>query len=58
MAEAQTSDIPVAAGKWKLRLIGSYQPLPILIREAPQNLYSVKEVKDYYVPNDKHIIFR
>ncbi|XP_066478849.1 androglobin [Tiliqua scincoides] len=58
MAEAQTSDIPVIAGKWKLRLINSYSPLPVLSREAVNNVYSIKEVKDYYVPNDKHIIFR
>lgn len=58
MAEAQTGEIPVIAGKWKLRLINSYSPLPILSREAVNNVYSIKEVKDYYVPNDKHIIFR
>ncbi|XP_077206627.1 androglobin isoform X5 [Paroedura picta] len=58
MAEVQTGDLPVTGGKWKLRLIGSYLPLPILIREVATSVYSVKEVKDYYVPNDKHIIFR
>nr|XP_056708582.1 androglobin [Euleptes europaea] len=58
MAEVQTGDLPVMAGKWRLRLIGSYMPLPIAVREALNNVYSVKEVKDYYVPNDKHIIFR
>ncbi|XP_054857553.1 androglobin isoform X2 [Eublepharis macularius] len=58
MAEVQTGDSPVTAGKWKLRLIGSYMPLPILVRDAVNNVYSIKEVKDYYVPNDKHIIFR
>ncbi|KAJ6660159.1 hypothetical protein lerEdw1_018086 [Lerista edwardsae] len=58
MAEVQTGDMPVVAGKWKLRLINSYSPLPVLSREAVNNVYSIKEVKDYYVPNDKHIIFR
>uniref|UniRef100_A0A803T3N7 Androglobin n=1 Tax=Anolis carolinensis TaxID=28377 RepID=A0A803T3N7_ANOCA len=58
MAEVQTGESPVMAGKWKLRLIGSGSPLPILSRDAVNNLYSIKEVKDYYVPNDKHIIFR
>lgn len=58
MAEVQTAESPVTAGKWKLRLIGSHLPLPVLIRDATNNVYSVKEVKDYYVPNDKHVIFR
>ncbi|XP_075780494.1 androglobin isoform X2 [Pelodiscus sinensis] len=58
MAEAQTGDLPVAAGKWRLRLIGSQNPLPVLSRDAVNNLYSTKEIKDYYVPNEKHIVFR
>lgn len=58
MAEIQTGESPVMAGKWRLRLIGSYNPLPVLAREAVNNSFSTKEVKDYYVPNDKHIIFR
>ncbi|XP_062981764.1 androglobin [Elgaria multicarinata webbii] len=58
MAEVQTGESPVTAGKWRLRLIGSYSPLPVLSRETVNNLYSIKEVKDYYVPNDKHIILR
>ncbi|XP_061480044.1 androglobin isoform X3 [Rhineura floridana] len=58
MAEVQTGESPVMAGKWRLRLIGSYNPLPVLSRETVNNLYSIKEVKDYYVPNAKHIIFR
>uniref|UniRef100_A0A674IHR4 Androglobin n=1 Tax=Terrapene triunguis TaxID=2587831 RepID=A0A674IHR4_9SAUR len=58
MAEAHTGDLPVAAGKWRLRLIGSHSPLPILSRDAVNNFYSTKEIKDYYIPNDKHIVFR
>ncbi|KAH0622366.1 hypothetical protein JD844_024615 [Phrynosoma platyrhinos] len=58
MAEVQTGELPVMAGKWRLRLIGSCNPLPVLSRDIVNNLYSIKEVKDYYVPNDKHIIFR
>ncbi|XP_053147277.1 androglobin isoform X3 [Hemicordylus capensis] len=58
VAEVQTNESPVMAGKWKLRLIGPYSPLPVLSRDAVNNVYSIKEVKDYYVPNDKHIIFR
>ncbi|KAL7987700.1 hypothetical protein Chor_006619 [Crotalus horridus] len=58
MAEIQTGESPVPAGKVRLRLISSYSPLPFLSREAVNNMFAVKEVKDYYLPNDKHIIFR
>ncbi|XP_042302406.1 androglobin [Sceloporus undulatus] len=58
MTEIQTGESPVMAGKWRLRLIGSCTPLPVLSRDIVNNLYSIKEVKDYYVPNEKHIIFR
>ncbi|NWX47506.1 ADGB protein, partial [Steatornis caripensis] len=58
MAEACTDDLPVAAGRWRLRLIGSHSPLPFLSREAVNNVYSTKEFKEYYVPNDKHVMFR
>ncbi|NXL41655.1 ADGB protein, partial [Podilymbus podiceps] len=58
MAEACTGDLPVAAGRWRLRLISSHNPLPFLSREAVNNVYSTKEIKDYYIPNDKHVMFR
>ncbi|NXX80560.1 ADGB protein, partial [Urocolius indicus] len=58
MAEARTGDLPVAAGRWRLRLIGSPGPLPFLSREAVNNVYSTKEIKEYYIPNDKHVMFR
>ncbi|NXD87185.1 ADGB protein, partial [Halcyon senegalensis] len=58
MAEARTGDLPVAGGRWRLRLISSHSPLPFLSREAVNNAYFTKEIKDYYIPNDKHIMFR
>nr|XP_009930417.1 PREDICTED: androglobin [Opisthocomus hoazin] len=58
MAEAHTGDLPVEAGRWRLRLIGSHSPLPFLSREAVNNVYSTKEIKEYYIPNDKHVMFR
>nr|XP_009667062.1 PREDICTED: androglobin [Struthio camelus australis] len=58
MAEAHTGDLYMAAGRWRLRLIGSHSPLPFLSREAVNNFYSTKEIKDYYIPNDKHVMFR
>ncbi|NWH71812.1 ADGB protein, partial [Piaya cayana] len=58
MAEARTDDIPVTAGRWKLRLIGSHSPLPVLSRKAVYNAYSTKEIKEYYIPNDKNVMLR
>ncbi|NXG88285.1 ADGB protein, partial [Stercorarius parasiticus] len=58
MAEACTGDQPVAAGRWRLRLISSHSPLPFLAREAVNNVYSTKEIKEYYIPNDQHVMFR
>ncbi|KFV66032.1 Androglobin, partial [Dryobates pubescens] len=58
MAEAHTGDLSLAAGRWRLRLIGSHSPLPFLSREAVNNVYSTKEIKEYYIPNDKHVMFR
>ncbi|NXH78030.1 ADGB protein, partial [Hydrobates tethys] len=58
MAEGRTGDLPVAAGRWRLRLIGSHSPLPFLSREAVNNVYSTKEIKEYYIPNDRHVMFR
>ncbi|XP_064014258.1 androglobin [Pogoniulus pusillus] len=58
MAEAHTGDLPLAAGRWRLRLIGSHSPLPFLSREAVNNDYSTKAIRDYYLPNDNHVIFR
>uniref|UniRef100_A0A8B9EQN5 Androglobin n=1 Tax=Anser cygnoides TaxID=8845 RepID=A0A8B9EQN5_ANSCY len=58
MAEARSGDLPVAAGRWRLRLIGSHSPLPFLSREAVNNIFSTKEIKEYYIPNEKRVMFR
>ncbi|XP_043855514.1 androglobin [Dromiciops gliroides] len=58
VAEAYTSDFYITAGKWRLRIIGSFAPLPYLGRENVCSLFSMREIKDYYVPNDKQIMFR
>ncbi|XP_017568480.2 androglobin isoform X1 [Pygocentrus nattereri] len=58
LAEAHTGDTPLVGGKWRMRLIGCREPLPQLAREAPATNFSVKEFKDYYVPNEKNIICR
>ncbi|OWF38911.1 Androglobin [Mizuhopecten yessoensis] len=63
VAEARTTEMPLAANKWRMRLIGSLSPLP-----APQkneknevtcnSTFHVRELKDYYIPNPKDVIFR
>ncbi|GCC30603.1 hypothetical protein chiPu_0009054 [Chiloscyllium punctatum] len=57
-AEAQTGSFPVPSGKWRLRLFGSRHPLPVLANETVNSSFSIKEIKSYYIPNDKNIIFR
>ncbi|XP_057595459.1 androglobin [Hippopotamus amphibius kiboko] len=58
VAEAYTGDVYVSSSRWKLRLIGSYHPLPCLSRDLPCNTFAIKEIRDYYIPNDKKIVFR
>lgn len=51
MAEARTSDSPVPAGRWRLRLIGSASPLPVPAKpETISAPFDVHEIRDYYVP--------
>ncbi|XP_019065489.1 androglobin isoform X3 [Fukomys damarensis] len=58
VVEAFSGDMYVPASQWKLRLIGPYTPLPFLARDSPCNSFSIKEIRDYYIPNDKKILFR
>ncbi|XP_055495019.1 androglobin isoform X2 [Leucoraja erinacea] len=58
VAEAQSGAFTLSSGKWKMRLIGSCHPLPILSSEPVNNNFTMKEIKSYYIPNDKNLIFR
>ncbi|XP_075123741.1 androglobin [Leptodactylus fuscus] len=58
MAEAHTGEFSVVSGKWKLRLIGACNPLPTLSRDIANNAFCVKEIRDYYIPNEKEILLR
>ncbi|KAM6181781.1 androglobin [Erethizon dorsatum] len=58
VAEAFSGDVYVPASQWKLRLIGPYTPLPFLARDSLCSTFSIKEIRDYYIPNDKKILFR
>ncbi|XP_066452045.1 androglobin isoform X2 [Eleutherodactylus coqui] len=58
IAEAHAGEFSVASGKWRLRLIGACNPLPSLSSDTVHSAFSVKEIRDYYIPNEKGIIFR
>ncbi|KAK2491236.1 hypothetical protein MC885_016393, partial [Smutsia gigantea] len=58
VAEGYTGDTYVPSSRWKLRLIGPYHPLPCLSRDSACNAFAIKEIRDYYIPNDKKILFR
>ncbi len=58
MAEARTVDTPLAAGRWKMRLIGALNPLPASARNEMNAAFHTREIRDYYIPNEKKTIFR
>ncbi|WAR07044.1 ADGB-like protein [Mya arenaria] len=58
VAEARTTDQPLQAGTWRMRMIGSLSPLPAPPRGEVNSSFSVKEIRDYYIPNSKNVIFR
>ncbi|KAK5852926.1 hypothetical protein PBY51_006757 [Eleginops maclovinus] len=58
VAEAFMPECPPVGAKWRIRLIGSRELLPKLSRQNPLNTFSVKEVRDYYIPFEKNLICR
>jgi len=59
LAEAKSTAVPSSSGLWRLHLIGSANPLPIPTRsDFGTSSCNVLELHEYYVPNDKDIIFR
>ncbi|XP_056423285.1 androglobin isoform X2 [Hyla sarda] len=58
IAEAHAGEFSVASGKWRLRLIRACNPLLSLSRDTVNSAFSIKEIRDYYIPNKKEIIFR
>ncbi|XP_072121754.1 androglobin isoform X2 [Mobula birostris] len=58
VAEAHSGGFTLPSGKWKMRLIASNQPLPTLLNETVNSNFTMKEIKSYYIPNDKDLIFR
>ncbi len=58
VAEARTIDQPLMAGRWRMRLIGSLSPLPAPARNEVNSSFNTREIRDYYIPNEKCIMFR
>ncbi|XP_038583723.1 androglobin [Micropterus salmoides] len=58
VAEAVAPESPPVGAKWKMRLISSSEVLPKLSHETPLNTFSVKEFRNYYIPNEKNLICR
>ncbi|XP_022081747.1 androglobin-like [Acanthaster planci] len=58
VAEARTIDLPLPSGKWRMRLIGSSNPLPQPSRDHLNSNFIVREIRDYYIPNKEDIIMR
>ncbi|XP_064627067.1 androglobin-like isoform X5 [Lineus longissimus] len=58
VAEARTSDLPLPNGKWRMRLIGSLSPLPAPLKNDVTSSFHMREIRDYFVPNNKNVIFR
>lgn len=58
VADARSTDMSLMAGKWRMRLIGSLSPLPAPVRPEVNCSFIMKEIRDYYIPNGKNIIFR
>ena len=58
VAEARTPNAILPPGKFRLRVIGSTEPLPYPGRDGVNSHFVNKEIRDYYIPNKYNIIFR
>ena len=58
LAEARTTISSLASGKFRLRLIGSTEPLPAPEGDSVNAQFVTKEIKDYYMPNKDRILLR
>ncbi|KAK6170744.1 hypothetical protein SNE40_019059 [Patella caerulea] len=58
IADARTTEQSIMSGSWRMRLIGSLSPLPAPRGTEVNSSFSVKEIRDYYIPNSKNIILR
>jgi len=58
VAEARSLDAAITGNKWKMRLIGSMAQLPHPSRPEVQSSFHMREIRDYYVPQDNHVMLR
>ncbi|KAI0209587.1 Androglobin [Lamellibrachia satsuma] len=58
VAEARSVDQGIPPGRWRLRLIGSLSPLPTPQHGEVNAAFQTTELHDFYVPNDRNIVFR
>ncbi|XP_028410021.1 androglobin-like isoform X2 [Dendronephthya gigantea] len=58
LAEARTTLSSLASGKFRLRLIGSTEPLPAPDGDSVNSQFVAKEIRDYYMPNKDHVLLR
>lgn len=57
-AESLTTDQPLSAGRFRLRLLTSYAHLPEPRVDPITSTFFTREIKDYYLPNRQNIICR
>lgn len=61
MAEARSLDQPIVSNKWKMRLIGSMAQLPTphaSKADAVQSSFHMREIRDYYLPQENNVMLR
>ncbi|KAM4521485.1 androglobin isoform 2-T2 [Odontesthes bonariensis] len=58
LAEVVTPELLPAGTKWRMRLIGSKEPLPTPSSQTLLETFSVREFQEYYIPNNENLICR
>ena len=58
LAEARTTLSSLASGKFRVRLIGSTEPLPAPDGDSVNAQFVTKEIKEYYMPNKDRVLLR
>ncbi|XP_061594932.1 androglobin-like [Cololabis saira] len=56
VGEVITSELPPTGATWRLRLIGTKEPLPKRSSETPLNMFSVQTFQEYYIPSKNNVI--
>ncbi|KAM9798184.1 androglobin-like [Neosynchiropus ocellatus] len=56
LAEVVTPETPPAGLRWRMRLIGTREPLPRRLSDGPFRSFSAQEIWDYYVPSERNVL--